>query len=51
MTHRYQPAEYTARLAERRKVAANPGGENSVPQLRARIETLERAVGLRPVAK
>jgi len=48
MTHRHDKSEFPKRKAKRQAVASNPGGENSVPALRARVETLEQAVGLRP---
>jgi len=51
MTHRHDKSEYLPRKAKRTAVAANPGSENSVPQLPMPGVTLEQALGLRPVAK
>ena len=49
LRHRFDPRQWAARETQRERVKTNPGNENSVPQIRVRIETLEQAIGLRPI--
>jgi len=49
LNHRFDPQKFTARQQKREQVRTNPGAENSIPDLRSRVETLEQALGLRDV--
>ena len=49
LQHKFDPVKWQAKKAKRDEVKNNPGNENSVPQLRTRVENVEKAIGLRPV--
>jgi len=49
LNHKFDPAKWAATKAKRDEVKNNPGNENSVPQLRTRVENVEKAIGLKPV--
>ncbi len=47
LNHKFDSTKWNERKNKRDQVKNNPGNENSVPQLRDRVETLEQAIGLR----
>lgn len=49
LTHKFDSRQWNRKQQKRDEIRINPGNENSVPQLRQRVERLEQAVGFREV--